>query len=229
MIRKLPVWVWFGGVLLTLSAGLINSVALLSYANQAVTHVTGSISLSSVAMSQGNWSGVGHLSAVVVFFFLGSVLSGAITRGSQLRKGRRYGVAMLLESFLLLCSMMLFTHSSLWGQLIASLACGLQNGMVTTFSGAIIRTTHMTGIVTDLGNKIGLWLTGGEMDLRRFCLYQLLLSGFISGGIIGALSFETMGYYTLLIPAVITGAGGLAYMIHVIKLRKKRESIEVTG
>jgi uncharacterized membrane protein YoaK (UPF0700 family) len=42
----------------------------------------------------------------------------------------------------------------------ASAACGLQNAMVSTYSGAIIRTTHITGTVTDLGAMIGQYLRG---------------------------------------------------------------------
>ena len=229
MIRRLPGWVWFGGILLTFSAGLVNSVALLSFANQAVTHVTGSITLTSAAIARKDWAGVGHLSAVVLCFFLGSVICGLITRGSRLRLGRRYGFAMILESLLLLASMMLFKHSSLWGQLVASLACGLQNAMVSTFSGAVIRTTHMTGIVTDLGAKVGHWLSGGAMDKRRFSLYFLLLSGFVGGGAIGTLSFDRVGYQALMLPALITGISSVFYMLYVIRLRKRSKSIQVAG
>ena len=113
MIRKLPAWVLFGGVLLTLSAGLVNAVALLSYSSQAVTHVTGSITLSTATLAQRDWDVAGSFFAVVFFFFLGAMTSGLLTKGSQLRLGRRYGFAMLLESVLLLCSMILFKSSSI--------------------------------------------------------------------------------------------------------------------
>ena len=227
MIRRLPAWVWFGGVLLSFTAGMINSMALLSFANQAVTHVTGSISLASAAMVQQDWVYVRHLSLVVFFFFLGAILSGLITQGNKLRMGRRYGVALLIESALLLVAMTLFMHSSFWGQMVASLACGLQNAMVTTFSGAIIRTTHLTGLITDLGAKIGHWLRGGTMDKRRLLLYLLLLGGFTSGGLAGAYLFGIMGYSTLLVPAALTGVSGISYMLYAMKLRREKQSLEL--
>merc|ERR1719401_1610209 len=34
---------------------------------------------------------------------------------------------------------------------LCAAACGLQNGMATSYSGAVIRTTHVTGIATDIG------------------------------------------------------------------------------
>ena len=195
MIQRLPAWVWFGGVLLSFTAGMINSMALLSFANQAVTHVTGSISLASAALVQQEWDYLQQLLLIVFFFFLGAILSGLITGGGKLMLGRRYGVAMLIESALLLIAMKLFMHSSFWAQMVASTACGLQNAMVTTFSGAIIRTTHLTGIVTDLGAKIGHWLRGGAMDKRRLMLYLLLLGGFVLGGVCGAFLFENYGLF----------------------------------
>ena len=227
MIQRLPAWVWFGGVLLSFTAGIINSMALLSFANQAVTHVTGSISLASAALVQQEWEYLRQLSLIVFFFFLGAILSGLITRGNKLMMGRRYGVAMLIESALLLIAMKLFMHSSFWAQMVASMACGLQNAMVTTFSGAIIRTTHLTGIVTDLGAKIGHWLRGGIMDKRRLLLYLLLLGGFVSGGASGAFLFKIMGYSTLMIPAAITGVSGLSYMFYAMRLRRENRKIQL--
>ena len=228
MIRRLPVWVWFGGVLLTFTAGLINSMALLSFSTQAVTHVTGSITLASAAFALQQWEDVYHLTMVVFFFFLGAIVSGAITQKSKLRMGRRYGFAMLLESALLLVAMRLFLHSSFWGQMIASMACGLQNAMVTTFSGAIIRTTHLTGLITDLGAKIGHWLRGGTMDKRRLLLYVLLLTGFITGGGTGAFLFRMMSYKLWFVPAAITGLSGISYTLYAIRLRNEKRVIDIT-
>ena len=227
MVQRLPAWVCFGGVLLSFTAGMINSMALLSSASQAVTHVTGSISLASAALAQQQWGSLRQLSLIVFFFLLGAILSGLITGDSKLKMGRRYGVAMLIESALLLIAMKLFIHSSFWAQMIASMACGLQNAMVTTFSGAIIRTTHLTGILTDIGAKIGHWLRGGIMDKRRLLLYLLLLGGFTLGGASAAFLFGFMGYTTMMIPALLTGASGFSYMLHAMKLRRENQSLEL--
>ena len=229
MINRLPAWVWFGGVLLTFSAGMVNGIAYLSFTNQAVTHVTGSITLASVGMAQGDWLSVGRLLAVVLAFFMGAFLSGLIIKGETLRLRRGYGFILLFESFLLLVSLWLYHHSSFGGQLVASLACGLQNAMVSTFSGAVLRTTHMTGILTDIGAKLGRWLRGAPMDKRRLLLYCLLLAGFTTGGAFGTLLFAHQLYNSLMVPALITAFAGMAYMIHVIRLRRQQKSLYIAG
>lgn len=229
MINRLPIWAWFGGILLTFSAGLVNAVAYLGFANQAVTHVTGSITLASVAMALSDWSSVGHLLAVVLAFFVGAFISGLVIKGDTLRLGRGYGYILLLESALLIISMLLYTRSSFSGQLVASLTFGLQNAMVSTFSGAVIRTTHMTGILTDIGAKLGRWVRGAPMNKRRLLLYIYLLAGFIAGGAAGAFLFLRMHYSALMIPAFITALGGLCYILHVVRLRRQHKSVYIPG
>ena len=229
MINRLPAWVWFGGVLLTFSAGMVNAIAYLSFTSQAVTHVTGSITLASVQVARGDWYGAVHLLAVVLAFFVGAVLSGLIIKGETLRLGRGYGFILLLESCLLMISLWFYHHSSFSGQLVASLACGLQNAMVSTFSGAVLRTTHMTGILTDIGAKLGRWVRGAPIDKRRLLLYCLLLTGFTTGGTIGAFLFTRLRYSSLLIPALITAFAGTTYMIHVVRLRRQQKSLYIAG
>ena len=229
MINRLPAWVWCGGILLTFSAGMVNAIAYLSFTNQAVTHVTGSITLASVGMAQGEWASVSGLLAVVLAFFSGAFLSGLIIKGETLRLGRGYGFILLLESVLLMTSLWLYYHSSFSGQLVASFACGLQNAMVSTFSGAVLRTTHMTGILTDLGAKLGRWMRGAPTDKRRLRLYWLLLAGFTSGGALGAVMFSRFMYNSLMLPALITAFSGIAYMIHVVRLRRQQKSLYIAG
>lgn len=48
------------------------------------------------------------------------------------------------------------------------LVCGIQNGTITTVSKSVIRTTHLTGVTTDLGTGIG---------FRRLCLHKARLLG----------------------------------------------------
>jgi len=213
VISKLPKWAWIGASVLTFCAGLINAVAFLGFAHGAVTHVTGEVTGFSIALSKANWPVLSHLASVVLAFFFGSIICGIIVRDSHLKIGRRYGIVLVLESLLLCASIAGFQSNSMFGEIIASLACGLQNAMVSMYSGAIVRTTHMTGIVTDLGTLIGRRIGGTKFDYHAVCLYSLLLISFIIGGSIGVFVFETINYFALLLPAFITGVAGFSYVL----------------
>ena len=94
------------------------------------------------------------------------------------------------------------------------MACGLQNAMVTTYSGSTMRTTHLTGMVTDLGIACGHFLRGTAIDWFRFRIYGVLLLGYFAGAVLGSLGYERWGYDTLLLPALLSGVTGLSYTLY---------------
>ena len=64
-----------------------------------------------------------------------------------------YGLALILNSSLLVTAA--FIPGRLLPVCLVAAACGLQNAMCTSHFGAIIRTTHVTGTVTDIGSTLG--------------------------------------------------------------------------
>ena len=75
--------------------------------------------------------------------------------------------------------------------------------MVTKLSNAVIRTTHMTGIVTDLGIELGklvYWNHSNPLDApvradrQRLWVLTGLLAAFTLGGVAGAAGFKHVGY-----------------------------------
>ncbi|WP_156312572.1 DUF1275 family protein [Marinagarivorans algicola] len=62
---------------------------------------------------------------------------------------------------------------------MASSACGLQNALITIYSGAVIRTTHTTGIFTDLGIMLGSKLRGEPFDKRKALLFLVIICGLL--------------------------------------------------
>ncbi|WP_313321332.1 YoaK family protein [Stenotrophomonas sp.] len=211
---RLPTWVWVGAVALSCVAGMVNVVGFLGFEHQAVSHLTGSTSQLGIALAQGDWRSVGHLWGLLIAFSLGAMLSGLIIQGESLQLGRRYGLALALESALLLAAIPLFKQQQVWGALAAAMACGLQNALATTFSGAVVRTTHLSGMFTDLGIGLGHLLRGLPLQLRRLTLSGLIISGFLAGGILGAWLFVRWQYDALLAPALLTGISGLGYVLY---------------
>lgn len=215
--RKLPVpsrlqsWVWVGGFVLAFVAGMTNIVGLFAFEHQAVSHLTGTASSIGAAIAHGDGVSIMRLAAVVGAFLLGAVVSGMVIQASTLQLGRRYGVALLVESMLLCAAAAMLQRQHVAGVYLASGACGLQNAMASTYSGAIVRTTHMTGIFTDMGILLGHRLRGMPVDWRRFQLFIVIITGFVAGGTAGAYAYPLLEHLTLLIPAALTGMAGLSY------------------
>ncbi|MGE6335013.1 YoaK family protein [Stenotrophomonas sp. NPDC077659] len=211
---RLPTWVWIGAVALSCVAGMVNVVGFLGFEHQAVSHMTGSTSQLAMAIAQGDGRAIGHLWGLLIAFSLGAMLSGLLIQDNTLQLGRRYGVALAIESALLLVAIPLFEQQQIWGALAAAMACGLQNAMATTFSGAVVRTTHLSGMFTDLGIGLGHLLRGLPLQVRRLTLSGLIISGFLGGGILGAWLFMQFRYDALLAPALLTGLTGIVYVVY---------------
>lgn len=215
MISQLPKWVEVGAFILALVAGFINAIGLLSFEHQSVSHLSGTATLLGASVLDASFQGTLHLIGVLAAFLLGAVLSGCLLHGSSLKLGRHYDTALILEAVLLSVSLLLLSFGSFYGHFFASAACGLQNALATTYSGAIVRTTHVTGIFTDLGIMLGKFMRGQPLDQRKAILFLFIIVGFISGGTLGALLFTKYQFMALLFPIVTCVLLAFAYRVYV--------------
>jgi len=213
MPHRLPAWVETGAFFLALAAGAVNAIALLGFNHQGVSHLSGISTQIGIDVSSTSFGAATHLALMVVSFALGASISGVVVGSEPLRLGRGYSICLFGEAALLLGAMWLLGSGSTFGQFIAAAACGLQNAMTSTFTGAVVRTTHVTGIVTDLGVSFGLWLRGESAGQRRLVIGLVLVAGFILGGVVGALSFGWWGYQGLVLPSVVILLMGLASLM----------------
>lgn len=213
-LRQLPRWAWFGTGVLAFIAGLVNAVGYLGFRHESVSNMTGNTSLLGVALGKADGGDAAHWAFAIAAFVLGTMLSAMIVQQSTLKLGRRYGVALMLESSLLFAAVPFLDASSSIGLYLASIAMGLQNGMVSAYSGALIRTTHVTGILTDLGIYLGHMLRGLPVDRLRLRVCLVVATTFVLGSAAGALIFERMQEHAVLIPAVLTGTCGLIYGVY---------------
>lgn len=214
MINKLPKWVEIGGFFLALIAGSVNAIGLLGFKHQAVSHLTGTSTLLGLELANVDIDESFHLLLIMAGFVLGAAYSSAVIGNVALKLGRRYSVALVSESLLLVLAMYCLLNGSNVGHILASAACGLQNAMTSTYSGALVRTTHVSGLFTDLGVMMGLRLRGHKADRRRVILYLTLIAGFILGGTVGAIGYAHLDFYTLLMPAAVAVLMALTYWIY---------------
>jgi uncharacterized membrane protein YoaK (UPF0700 family) len=212
-MKDTPTWVYVGGAALTMIAGCVNTVGLLGIHHQALCHMSGLMTMVGMDFGTGQSLLALHALAVVFAFFVGSMVSGFLIRQSTLQIGRRYGLVLAMESALLFMAAHFLRHGFRSGDYIAAMACGLQNAMASSYSGSVVRTTHVTGMVTDLGIACGQLLRGQVVEWARFRLYGVLLIGFVAGSYLGAVEFTRLGYDTLFYPATFAGVVGLFHAI----------------
>lgn len=214
VLRQLPRWAWIGGGVLAFIAGIVNAAGYMGFRHQSITNLTGSTSLLGVSLGTADGAEAWHWALSIGAFVAGAILSGMIVQQRTLKLGRHYGVALVLESLLLFAAVPLLDSGSSLGLYLASMGAGLQNGMASTYSGMVFRTTHVSGMFTDLGIYIGERLRGLEVDTLRIRVCLLVVLSFTLGSAAGAVLFGYLQERTLLIPAVLTGLCGVSYGLY---------------
>ena len=193
---------------LAATAGFINSVVL-GFFHTPVSHMTGAVSHLGLDVADGGAADVWASLAIVTGFLCGALAAGALIGARQLVPGRRFGIALILEGLLLGGATWLLAMRHRLGLPAVAMACGLQNGMSSSYCGLVIRTTHVTGLVTDLGVMLGHWLRHRQVEWRKLGFLLALFVSFGVGGWLGAVLDLRFGPTVLTIPAWgCTLAGG---------------------
>jgi uncharacterized membrane protein YoaK (UPF0700 family) len=214
LLSRLPRWVEYGAFILAFVAGCVNAVGLLGFEHQSVSHLSGTATLLGSHLLDSSMASAGHLAGILLSFFIGAALSGFLVHGNTLKLGRHYDTALMVEAVFIFLAFYLLSKGSSYGQYSASAACGIQNALATAYSGAVVRTTHLTGIFTDVGIMFGSVLRGKSFDKRKAILFMLIISGFILGGTFGAYTFSLYKFKALLVPGCICVILAVIYRVH---------------
>lgn len=199
-----------GAAALAVAAGYINSVSL-GFFHSPVSHMTGAVSRMGLDAVAGRTSDALASVSILVGFVLGAALCGVIVGAWKLLPSRTYGIAMMVEGLLLCvaCAMLMF--KTRWALPVIALACGLQNAMTSSYCGLIVRTTHITGLVTDIGVMLGHWIRHRQIQGWKMRFLFIVLFSFSAGGVVGAVADLTYGPISLVLPAVGILITGIIY------------------
>lgn len=207
-------WIIAGGIVLAALAGYIN-VILLGFFHVPVSHMSGAASRVGIDIARYDFSDLKIIAGIIGGFFIGAACSGILIGRSTLKPGRRYGAVLCAEGMILAVSTRLLLMGSKAAVPIAAIACGLQNAMASSYYGLVIRTTHVTGIVTDLGIMLGHWMRGQGVRSWKVVLLAGVFLGFIGGGVLGGAALASFGVKALWFAAVACVVLGLSYSIRV--------------
>lgn len=209
--QTLPVWVQLGAFFLAFNAGMVNALGLLNIWHQTVSHMTGNVSMLAIAIVHGQFMHSLYILCALISFVLGSLYSGYLLGNSHFQLGRRYGIPLSLSGLCIFLCWLFIPYYPRYALLWACVAMGIQNAMVSHYKGAIIRTTHLTGLLTDLGLNLGYLLRGLPVEKRRIALLMLILIGFLCGGILVTWLYPYLNLHTFLIPVFMSLAMSLTY------------------
>jgi uncharacterized membrane protein YoaK (UPF0700 family) len=210
------------GSLLALNAGYLNGLGLLGALGpvQSVTVVTGALTHSALHWAKANPSWFLPMK-IVLSYMLGSGISGYLNPFAQPRQLSRIRVSGTLAVGTLLLALAAFLHindvPSMNVYYFLTAANGLQNGLTSTYSGKMIRSTHYTGLTSDTGTYIGEILQNNKKNVDRVIINTLLAISFWSGAAISYFMSHTVAAtVTLLLPSMLVYSG-LAVLLLVWK------------
>ena len=220
-------------IVLSLVAGIVNVSGFLAF-KQLTTNVTGHFALfiNDVA-NFALWRSFFYF-LYILSFLLGSFSSGFLIE--KFKENKRLNVFLiptLIESLILISVGMLGNTIEVYSDLTVCcllFAMGLQNSFVTKISNAVVRTTHLTGLFTDLGIDISQLFfpevyPNREKLKAAIKLRVSIISSFFAGGILGGFLYSKadLELKTLIIAALILIASLFYddFRYKVIKTRRK--------
>jgi uncharacterized membrane protein YoaK (UPF0700 family) len=229
------------GIVLAFNSGFINGCCLSgattahhnSAAKQAVASVTGAYTNSALGFASGNLSQFATQLQILLSYIFGSAIAGSlnprpIAMDFSSSAASRSHPALLIAGALLAVSSYLAgrTSASSVGSgsgrsgvytyfLLAAMANGLQNSVTSSTTANLCRTTHYTGISTDIGTYVGQLLRGNSANSSRLRVFCGLAASFWTGGVVSYFVVQKFGGWSLLLGAAIyffVGSGLLQRM-----------------
>lgn len=197
--------------LLSFVAGIVNVAGFLAVA-KLTTNVTGHFAFFVDEIFKLNiWQGFVYF-LYIFFFFLGSFSSSLIVEVFTRRNENYvYIVPTSIESLILMLIAVFGKNLIIESpNLIACsllFAMGLQNSLVTRISNATVRTTHLTGLFTDLGIELSQLFFYRDKESKEKLISSVklrltIISSFFIGGIVGGIFYSKLGLFVLLIGAL---------------------------
>jgi len=227
-------------MLMATQAGVLNIGGYLA-CHRFVSHVTGFFTLFGNELARLNYISALKYFIIPLFFLLGVIISGVfIDLRLLLKKRPKYYVVFIILFFLnfLLTFLGVNGYLGVFGEplintndyillIFICFICGMQNGAITSVSRYVIRTTHMTGLTTDLGiglvrifNK-NLIPTIAHAEVQPTIMRLLIILSFTFGSALGALIFNKFLFYGFLLPTLNSAL--IAFYIILNKRKNQNE------
>lgn len=225
-------------VLLCFTAGMVNAAGFFAF-SVLTTNVTGHAALLAQKLAMGDLRSARMVGLWLLLFLAGAFFSSFCIGKSDQHKRFGYTIPIVSEILILLLVASFgytFDHSIIKTEYFAGsllFAMGMQNALVSTISGYVVRTTHLTGMFTDLGIDLYTVMSGAGKSgavRRKIMLRLVIIFFFLAGGIVGGYVFLKLKYFTFYLPAAILVVAmfydafrvRVSKMIHRIRVRSRK-------
>lgn len=207
---------WLGGTTAVV-AGLVNVCSVVAFFAFA-SNVTGHVAVLTEELVKGHWHQLRVVAAWLACFLGGAFLAHLLAttavgrRSPEVARATALGLEMAALSAVGYYGQVHYGETLSETELLVGLlltAMGLQNGLVATVSRGVVKTTHLTGLMTDLGIELSMLVqrrAQHDRELRfKLNLHVLILLGYIGGGIAGGMLFVRFGFVAFHVGTLLLG------------------------
>lgn len=199
--------------ILSFTAGIVNIIGVLSI-QTLTTNVTGHFAFFAEEIVNNRYLNALNFLLYILAFLFGAFISSILIELSSKKNPLiAHTIPMGLEIIILSLvgiGSTYWLNEGLAPQTIAFMllfAMGLQNALVTNVSNSLVRTTHLTGLFTDLGIELSqLFFYRKENELQKLFrsikLRMTIIIFFFMGCIIGGFSYKIFGMLAILIASL---------------------------
>ena len=204
-LEKLFYLIWIES--LTFLAGAINICAMVLY-GMTITHYTGNISNAAIAIGSGQILILNKFLSYIVLFFLGSVIAGLLSHEQKSGLRKYHGIIPILFGIIILVIYKYF-NSNVAILRILAFGMGIQNGTCKKIDGVLVRTTHMTGYITDAAFSLVSIIRGHSEQAWKLRFYLISISVYFAGGLASLITIKMIGSLAIAVVAIL-------YILHGI-------------
>ncbi len=192
------------GLNLAFIAGAINAGGFIAV-QQYTSHMTGVLSLAADSIVLKNWVSFFSMVLYIFCFILGAATTVIMVMSARKKHlNSQYAWPLIFEAILLIIfgivSNLYKASSEVYIYYMVALLCylmGLQNALITKISNTTIRTTHVTGMITDIGIELGKLLSSFSYNKEKIFLHSSVVLMFFIGGVLGAYGFKYIGFLSV--------------------------------
>jgi uncharacterized membrane protein YoaK (UPF0700 family) len=224
------------GSLTAITAGMVNVASVMAFFTFS-SNITGHMAIFAEEIIQGNL-----YQSMLVFIWLGLFLLGSFTAHFLITRFKpKYGsfwansIPILLEILVLLFvgfyGVFLYSDTLLETELLVGLllfAMGNQNGIVATISNSVVKTTHLTGLFTDLGMELSRYLQNSkdQRNNHKLQLHLSIASFYLVGGLLGGALFVAVEFGVFFGAAVVLTVTVLYDPILFLVYRARKKAVQ---